>query len=321
METIQLALASDANYFPGLLVTAVSIARHASQDVSLVFNVLDGGIGDANLAFLRDRLGQAHPSISVRTYPVETAQFTEFPEWTSGSRMAYARLLMAELLQEEQFVLYCDVDFLWTADAAELWALRSQDYVLQACADGWCSTLDREAAWFALRGLAFDAKRYVCSGLLLVNLNRWREEKLGRKIMDFLHEHTDVLFVDQTAINAVVANIGLLPSKWGRFSREISARDLRGSWAIHYAGGAPWCANWWTSYITPSDILWYRVYGELVGRSARAVRKGFLAPWEYAKRRITYFLVHIPIIRTLFFVLLKLSGRGIYVPMLRGCRI
>lgn len=46
METVHIALPSDQNYIPGLLVTAGSIAYHASRDVELMIHVLDGGIHD-----------------------------------------------------------------------------------------------------------------------------------------------------------------------------------------------------------------------------------------------------------------------------------
>lgn len=325
MEAIQIALASDANYFPGLLVTSVSLARHASCDVALVFHILDGGIGADNLSLLRAKLAAVHAQVEVRTYAVDATRFAGFPEWTGGSRMTYARLLLAECvgrdgMSEVEHLVYCDVDFLWTADVAELWALRSPSIAVQACLDGWRTTLASEARWFSASGLSFDPQRYVCAGLLLINLRLWRMREIGRRTMDFIGSHRDVPFVDQTALNAVVEDVGLLPRKWGRFSREVRASELPGAWAIHFAGGAPWCSNWWTSLMTPSDLLWYRTYGELVGLSPRAARHRFIGTREYLKRRLAYVLSVTPVVRTLFFALLKCTGRGAYVPYLKGER-
>lgn len=321
METVQIVLASDANYFPGLLVTSVSMASHASREVALAFHILDGGIGAGNLEFLRKKLAAAHPHVAVKSYDVDAAQFADFPEWNCGSRMAYARLLMAELLSNVEHVLYCDVDFLWTGNVADLWASRSDSVALQACADGWSRTLAEEGRWFRERGLAFAPDRYVCSGLLLVNLRLWRERQIGRRTMDFLAEYPDVQFADQTAFNAVMDDISLLPRKWGRFSREVKSGELPGDWAIHFAGGAPWCSNWWTSLITPSDLLWYRMYGELTGLSARQARRKFIPTREYYKRRLAYWLVATPVVCSCFFAFLKVVGRGIYVPCLKGKRL
>lgn len=321
MEKIEIALASDANYFPGLLVTATSLARHASRDVVLCFNILDGGLRSGDLTFLKKRLSIEHPHVQLRTFPVDAARFEAFPEWTGGSRMAYARLLISELLTDLDFVLYCDVDFLWTADVSELWSLRDRDCVLCACADGWRMTLNREQVWFAQWGFAFDSAKYFCTGLLLVNLNLWRDGNYGRRAMDFLHEHPDVQFVDQTALNAVVSSVSLLPRKWGRFSREIKSREVSQAWAIHYAGCAPWHSNWLACPITPADNAWYAFYGGLTGLSAEAARKKFISESEFLKRRTVYWLVRMPCVRPLFFLLLRLAGRGIYVSILREGRI
>jgi len=43
MEAIQIALAANAPYFCGMVVTACSIAKSARADCRLVFNILDGG--------------------------------------------------------------------------------------------------------------------------------------------------------------------------------------------------------------------------------------------------------------------------------------
>ena len=171
---IDLALAADHGYFCGLLVTAVSLARHASRDVELRFNVLDGGLFDEDWARLRALLGQAHPHVVLRKLVVDEKRYEAFPAWTSGSRMVYARLELADLLTEEEFVLYCDVDFLWQADVAELWALRDERVVLQGHSDGWEQTCAKELAWHEAQGLPFDFERYVCTGLLLINLRRYR---------------------------------------------------------------------------------------------------------------------------------------------------
>ncbi len=323
MEEIDIALASDADYFPGLLVTSVSLARSASRDVSLRFNLLDGGVGRENLAFLEKQLAAAHPRVRLRTFPVDEARFEAFPGWTGGSRMAYARLLVAEVLSDLDFVLYCDVDFLWTADVAELWSLRDGARVLGACADGWCLTLDREADWFARHGLAFDPATYFCTGLLLINLRLWRAGDHGRRALEFLSAHPDVQFVDQTALNAVLGagEVALLPEKWGRFSREIEARELDRAWAVHYAGCAPWHSNWLACPITPADRRWYALYGELTGLSAAEARRRFIPGREYLRRSLVYRLVRLPVARALLFLLLRLAGRGCYVPILAGKRL
>lgn len=314
METIQIALASDVNYFPGLLVTSVSLAQHASRDVALVFNVLDGGIGKDELGFLREKLSAAHPHTTLKVFAVDAAQFADFPEWNGGSRMTYARLIVPTLMSDCDFVLYCDVDFFWTGDVAELWALRNARYAAQGCRDEWSSTLVREGDWYAVHGIDVDMSHYVCAGLLLINLKRFREEDLARKLMDFLGACPDVSFVDQSAINGVIRDMGILPPKWGRFARKLHGCPPADVGAIHFAGTTPWKGGRWIQVINEAHRLWYRCYADLYGISYRAAIRVFMTPASYWARRVTGLIVSQKFLCRVFIELLRVVNRGYNIP-------
>ena len=314
METIDIALASDAAYFPGLLVTAASLARAASRGVRLRFNVLDGGLGGKNVSLLRERLSLEHPHAKLRTFPVDDAMFKSFREWNGSGRMAYARLLLPGLLPESEFAIYCDVDFLWMADVAELWKLRDRSVSLQARREANAVTLAREERWFAEKGIRFDRSKYVCSGLMIMNLRLFRERGISDALMDFLVVHGDVQYVDQTAINAVVGAVGMIPDKWGVFAWQYDAAGE--SCAIHFAGSAPWRHGWWTQALTDAHGLWYRLYGDVVGIGWRAARRRFLTLRQIASRRATWIVVRHAAMRVPFFLLLRLLRRGCCIPVL-----
>lgn len=317
METIDIALASDAAYFPGLLVTAASIARTASRDALLRFNVLDGGIGGENVRLLRERLSLEHPHAELRIFPVDDARFQTLRAWNGSGRMAYARLLVPDLLPEAEFAIYCDVDFLWTADVAELWELRDESVSVRARREANAATLAREERWFAANGIRFDSSKYVCSGLMIMNLRLFRERGISGALLDFLAAHGDVQYVDQTAVNAVVDDIGMLPGRWGAFAWQYDAGAAGKGSAIHFAGSAPWKCGWWTQALTDAHEAWYRLYGDLVRLDWRAARRRFL-PWrQIASRRATWIIVRHAALRIPFFLLLRLLRRGCYIPELK----
>ena len=317
METIDIVLASDAAYFPGLLVTAASLARAASRDVRLRFNVLDGGIGVENVSLLRKRLSLEHPHAELRTFPVDDARFQTLRAWNGSGRMAYARLLVPGLLLEAEFAIYCDVDFLWMADVAELWELRDKSLSVQACRETSIATLVREERWFAANGIRFDRSKYVCSGLMIMNLSLFRERGISSALLDFLAAHGDVQYVDQTAVNAVVSDIGILPERWGVFAWQYDDSAAVEGCAIHFAGSAPWKHGWWTQALTDAHEAWYRFYGDFVGLDWRTARRRFL-PWrQIAARRATWIVVHHAVLRLPFFLILRLLRRGCYIPELK----
>jgi len=128
--TIEVALASDRRFYPGLLVTAYSIAENASRDVDIVFHVLDGGIGDDLRNDLVERLQRVNQRTSVNWLGVDQEAFKDLPEWRGCGKMAWARLLLPRLLPNTEWVVYCDVDFLCLADVSELWTLRDDNISL-----------------------------------------------------------------------------------------------------------------------------------------------------------------------------------------------
>ena len=317
METIDIALASDAAYFPGLLVTTVSLARAASRDVQLRFNVLDGGIGVENERLLRERLSSGHPHTELRMFPVDDARFQSFRAWNGTGRMTYARLILPELLKDADFVVYCDVDFLWMADVAELWELRDESVSVRARREANAATLAREERWFAANGIRFDSSKYVCSGLMSMNLRLFRERGISGALLDFLAAHGDVQYVDQTAVNAVISDIGILPGRWGAFAWQYDAGAALEGCAVHFAGSAPWKYGWWTQALTDAHEAWYRLYGDLVGLDWRAARRRFLPRRQIAARRATWIIVRHAALRIPFFMLLRLLRRGCYIPELK----
>lgn len=306
MEKVEVALAANHAYFPGLLVTAASLAEHTSHPLRLW--ILDGGLERQDRETLVSCVAAHHRSADVRFVEVSEASFDGFPEWNAGSRLTYARLMLPSLLRDVSLVIYSDVDFLWRADVGELWdCVRAEQKdgspnAIWACLDPWVLTLEREG----------NPSGYVCAGMMVMDLEAWRQQKLDRGCMEYIRTH-EVPFVDQSAINRVVANKGILPRKWGRFSREITRRELSGAWAIHYAGGVPWRWNYVLALITPADLEWYRYYGKLTGKSAWQVKVGFLGLKNYLLRRVAWILVHTQGLRQLFFAYLHLRGRDSYV--------
>lgn len=323
METIDIALASDHGYFCGLLVTAVSMARFASREAVLRFDVLDGGVKDEAWQFLCDKLRAEHPHVVVRRFKVDDGQFSAFPEWNGPSRMTYARLLLPELVTDATYILYCDVDFLWTADVAELWALRDDKICIQAHLDWPDSRYRVEPPWFKARKLPFESERYICAGLLLMNLVRFRQENMSARMMDFLRCHPDVQYVDQTAINAVLMQsedlslLKLLPDKWHRFSGTLRPEEINGAWAIHYGGNSPWRRDWWTQLLNDATIRWHGLYGELTGRTVWQSLRQFYSAQDIVLRRLIFRLVRWSGTRCLFFVFLRTMGRGCYISTLK----
>ncbi len=75
-EVIHIVLASNEAYYLGLLVTSVSLARHAREDLTLVLHFFDGGISDALFAMYSESLSRAHAHVSVDRIRIDEDLFS-----------------------------------------------------------------------------------------------------------------------------------------------------------------------------------------------------------------------------------------------------
>lgn len=267
---IHVALASDDNYFRGLLVTAVSMAERCSASNKLVFHVLDGGICEDNWKLLCSQLEtwQAH----VDRIHVDQSRFSQFTTWHGNGRMAYARLLLPEILTDVRHVIYCDVDFLWLDDIAVLWSLKDDAvalrYVRLEVRDPIC--FKSEDQWLSAHGLTMDADSYFCTGLLVMNLEMFRTNKFHEKALAVLRDNGgDAPMVDQTALNVVFSQSrekSEIPAKWQRMTSDKSVFQNGYNAVLHYAGDCPWRPIVSTNHLlTDMHILWYLAYSRIKG--------------------------------------------------------
>lgn len=296
-EKIEVALAADDGYFCGLFVTACSIAESANPDIALTFTILDGGITTAHWDMLRQRVCELHPKCDFRRLPVDEQLFAEYPAW-HGNKMAYARLMLPTALPEVDWIVYCDVDFLWLRDIGELWAERDDSLAFIGVQDLHLGTRLSEKAWFEARGYPFDLDNYFCSGLCFMNLRAFREEGLVGRIKDVLDKHKDIQFPDQAALNIVTwGRRKLVDGRWQRFSERLTREDLKAGVVIHHAGDVPWKkrkGGRGIDFISDAKLLWHRANARYLGITAwQSLRKTF-SPMEILRKRLAVYLFRMP---------------------------
>jgi lipopolysaccharide biosynthesis glycosyltransferase len=166
-----------------------------------------------------------HVSLSYRGLPYDC----------HGSPAVYYRLLIGEMLPEFSSVLYVDSDTIFLRDPAEQLALDFDPYPIAAVQDLCVPTLGSPDC---LPGYELtSAERelpYFNSGLMVVDLDRWRHMGIGPAAVRFATESPHHLrFWDQDALNAVVRG------NWHRLDRRWNVFPLHEFWSVapfHYHG-------------------------------------------------------------------------------------
>ena len=267
---VSISCATDHNYFCGTLVTLHSLCAHAASVQSLRLHILDSGLTEADRATL-SRLQEAFPekTITVQFHQVDLRRFSSLPPWRGGYA-AYARMCLHELLPDEDFTVYTDVDTLWLRDVGELWDKRDASVVLHAVPDGcglrWYSSGIQRAQVFEKQGITIQPEYYFCSGLLLMNLALMRDDRFTERYFNLLkHQGGDWLtYPDQDLYNVLypVPITQLLDFRWGEFPIAYGLRGMSLPRVFHYVKGAPWKRETPLSLVT---MLWWQYLKEKVG--------------------------------------------------------
>lgn len=289
---IEIALPSDENYVCGLRATAISIALYANKDVTLSYHILDGGIHDATFNTFVLELKRYHPHVIVTRHLINEDLFSDFPEW-AGNRMTYARLLLVDLLPCVEFIIYCDTDFLWLADIAELWTMKDSSIPLMSTVDDCKETLMNEEKWFVIHGFPFSSNTYICAGLSFYNLAYFRKYQVIDAVRIFLKQYPDIGYADQTAMNIILQDkIFCIDQSWQKFTRDVKSIDFQRPIVLHYAGEVPWKRDYRWASLTDTVLLWHR-FNAMINHTTlyRALRL-FFTPSQIIFKR-AFFLAYI----------------------------
>lgn len=220
--------AADENYVMPLAVTLHSAASNLADGNQLQVVLLDGGISESSWCGLRETLIDL--PISVQVIRPDLTQVSDLMTSHHISHAAYLRLLAAQLLPEEiEKVVYLDSDLLVLDDVTELWQMELGDNYCAAAVDIACPFVDARTHFSSAPDTDADFKSvpyvaavspipnwkqlgidgtgsYFNSGVMVLNLKRWREDDICRKLLGCLRDNRDYVWCwDQYALNVVFA--------------------------------------------------------------------------------------------------------------------
>jgi lipopolysaccharide biosynthesis glycosyltransferase len=120
----------------------------------------------------------------------------------------YYRLFAADLI-EEKSCLYLDADIVVTASIERIFGHDLSDYFLAAVENPGFSRHED-------LGMRPESK-YFNSGVMLLNLEKWREDKVKDAVISLIKKKPDAIsFVDQCGLN------GVIDGRWLELGREFN---------------------------------------------------------------------------------------------------
>lgn len=300
---IHIACNIDENFAQHCAVTLVSIFKN-NPDEAITVHIVARELSETSRRRLSE-LSEAYGA-TLRLYDPPAHLLDAFDIRKCGRRIsitAYYRCLLSEILPREvERVLYLDCDILVLRPLHPLWETPLDGLAAAVVED----IGNDDAPRFARLGYPQELG-YFNSGVLLINLDFWREKNLAEACRDFVRRYPErVVYNDQDVLNAVLCrskrNVGLKWNVQDAFYRN--PRELTDAWRqkyadallhpaiLHYSNRKPWLYDsqhplrkLYHQYLTFTP--WY---GAPAGHSIADRTKRFfrLLPFRLGLRRAKY---------------------------------
>lgn len=254
---IQVLFCADRHYLQHAAVAAVSLAM-ARGSPAIDVHIMTMDEDPAAQRMMTDTL-RPFPHVTLTFHTVRDARLADAHADRYITRDAYLRFLAADVLPASvRRVIYLDCDVVVLDDLSELWTADLGSRAVGAVAEVSWDADDR------LERLGIAAGHvYINSGVLLMDLDRWRRDGLAARLFQFVSERgASLQFHDQDALNAVLQrDIALLDRRWNvqvmmfsRWMRRTRPADFqafraacRNPGIIHYSTDRkPWKLRVWT---------------------------------------------------------------------------
>ena len=244
-------------------MAAISILRSAKH--SITFNVVHSGLSTRNKLMIRGSLLKHRCSIAFLY--VDDSILSGFTITDHISLATYYRILLPTIMPDHiNKILFLDADIVVLQDLGEIY---DSDIREHACAVVE-TPISKESSH--LRELRMKGERYFNAGVMLINLEYWRQRSITTRLLSWINDYPGKLrFWDQDALNAVLEGKWLrLEPKWNathaffispqefpEFSREETHDAINNPAIIHFTGGGsnkPWRAD---SVHPKAGVYWY----------------------------------------------------------------
>jgi len=194
---VHLAIAVDSNYYNPFCALLASILHHHARG-TVHIHAIATGIDEQRLKRITDlvlRNGQ-----KIRFYSIADSRLNKLVTMSTWTAAVYYRLYFPLLIDEAiDRLIYLDSDTIILKNLEKLYTTSLDEFPVAAVYDNYVGVQP-------LIGILEEGE-YFNSGVLLMDIIRWRQQAISEKTIDYLMKYPErIKFVDQCALNAVLQN-------------------------------------------------------------------------------------------------------------------
>lgn len=228
--------ATDARGVDFFLVALDSLLRHADRTKSMTVHVLEvGGEFEETVKKRICAIADGRDFAAIEFHDV-APQYQRYGELI-GTRSVWARFFFADFIDDPGVnVLYIDTDVLITDDLGELFDLELGNNLFGAVSE--VHYVSGEKKWHSAEFMPAGAWRYFNAGVMVINLDLYRREKIHEKCFNWYNQHRNIAdCFDQDSLNVIGAGrVFYLPPKWN-FKDSWLLRQMQESLNVDYWRG------------------------------------------------------------------------------------
>jgi lipopolysaccharide biosynthesis glycosyltransferase len=198
-STISVGLCADKNVEVSLHVTLYSLMQSSQHPVKI--NLVHKGYTSTDIDKIHQTLQPFNHKYQLNTIEFdEAALFGKF-SGLHGNKFNFTKLVLANLLPDDR-IIYLDSDLLIGKDLSELFATNLNGLVIGVASIETIADSLRSSFYQSI-GIKKEAK-YFNSGVMLMDLKRWRELDITAQCLAFANKYVDrVAFGDEAILNCI----------------------------------------------------------------------------------------------------------------------
>ena len=165
----------------------------------------------------------------------EAGLYTRDTDPLASTEFTYTRFLVPHLMGHQGWALYCDCDFLWLSDLAELFAVADERYAVMCVhhdhrpSESWKMDNQKQTVY----------PRKNWSSMVLYNCGHPKNRALSPELVNretgsFLHRFT---WLDDS-------DIGSVPETWNWLEGSCAKPASDHPNVVHFTRGGPWMEAW-----------------------------------------------------------------------------
>ncbi len=252
-DEIPIFFSTDDQYLPYLDVAVSSLIENASKEYKYRIIVLNTGLDPAAAAKLKER---ERPGFAIDFVDISEDLKnikSRFKNVYHFSIVTYYRLFIASLFPQYDKVIYLDCDIVVLGDVSELYFTDIGENIIAAAPEQFVQNT-HEFRTYAEKALGVDPDVYVNAGVLVISLDRFREEMIEKKFVDLITAYDfDLLDPDQAYLNYLCRDkIHVLPNGWNKEPMPLPCEGEKN--IVHYA---LYKKPWQYDDVLDGEYFWY----------------------------------------------------------------